>query len=396
MPWFLIYTLILATPIFGMYYYNVRQILNTGESLWGWRRKIARRWLVGISCYTNLLPAVALVTFWFGGRDAMPPFGGESRLIDLLFVYPFWFSLVITAQLFLLLIVWHALGAPFRKNNAWKNARPKVTLGILTFGFAYSCVTIVLDTWTIRINERELKLPSEFTNLHGIRIAVIADIQGDGRTTPDCIRRYVDKTNALQPDIILFGGDVVTSGMKYVESTVEVLANLRARHGKVAVIGDHDMFSGAEPIIEGMRRAGFTVLQDSSLSLTINETPVLITGVVFTYRQRPNKDDLESATNSENDRFKILLVHQPREELVDISEKKGYHLFAAGHTHGGAIALGIPGIYIVAPSRFETKYFTGFYDVGSMLVAVNNGLGHTLAPIRYQAPVEITLIRLVK
>ncbi|MGH2566839.1 MAG: hypothetical protein ACRDGA_00745, partial [Bacteroidota bacterium] len=81
---------------------------------------------------------------------------------------------------------------------------------------------------------------------------------------------------------------------------------------------------------------------------------------------------------------------------VHYVSERGYHLFAAGHTHGGAIAFGIPGMFLLAPSRFETKYFTGFYEVADMIVSVNNGLGHTLAPIRYQAPVEITFIRLIQ
>jgi hypothetical protein len=43
-------------------------------------------------------------------------------------------------------------------------------------------------------------------------------------------------------------------------------------------------------------------------------------------------------------------------------------------------------------SRLETRYVTGFYRVGRMLVSVNNELGLTLAPIRYHAPAEVTLI----
>jgi predicted MPP superfamily phosphohydrolase len=225
---------------------------------------------------------------------------------------------------------------------------------------------------------------------------LIADVQGDERTSPEYIRELVDKANSLQPDMILFGGDVVTSGSEYIESTIGVLSNLKARSAKIAVIGDHDMFSGKQAIVEGMNRAGFVVLEDSSIKMTVNRTPVLVTGLVYTYRQRPSSDLLSKALDNRNDSYKILLVHQPREELVHYANERGYHLFTAGHTHGGAIAFGIPGIFLFAPSRFETKFFTGFYEVGGMLVSVTNGLGHTLAPIRFQAPAEITLVQLAK
>jgi predicted MPP superfamily phosphohydrolase len=397
MPWFFKYALLILAPLLGIYFYNIRQILNAGEELWHWNRKRARRWIVLISCAVNILPLAALIAFWIGGRDAARIVSGENRLVDYLVVYPFWFSLAAAVQTFLLLIAWHVVRTIVRSNNTtWKKLRPGITLAVFVVGVIYSWLTIYMNTWTIRVNERELKLPQRFAALDGIRIVLIADVQGDQRTSPEYIRSLVDKANSLQPDIILFGGDVVTSGSEYVESTINVLSKLEARSAKIAVIGDHDMFSGKQAIVEGMTRAGFVMLEDSSMRMTINQTPILVTGLVYTYRQRPSTDLLSRVIDNGNDSFKILLVHQPREELVRYANERGYHLFAAGHTHGGAIAFGIPGIFLLAPSRFETKYFTGFYEVGGMLVSVTNGLGHTLAPIRFQAPAEVTLIRLGK
>jgi predicted MPP superfamily phosphohydrolase len=88
-----------------------------------------------------------------------------------------------------------------------------------------------------------------------------------------------------------------------------------------------------------------------------------------------------------------MLTHQPSEWLVDYSLKQGYNLFVAGHTHGGQIVFPVPG-FLLTGSSFETDYVTGFYQVGEMLVSVNNGLGMTLAPVRYHAPAEVTLILL--
>jgi len=401
MGWFFSYALIAALPLFGMYYFNTKQVLNAAEHLWKWDRKKVRRWFVLVSVYCNLLPLVALFTFWIGGRQATQALAGENRLLDYFIVYPFWFSLVITAQTFFLFMFWKLSKSLVRlamgsKTIAWHTFEPKVAIAIFLFGLSYTFFAIVTNTWTIRINERSVKLPEEFSKLDGVTLVQISDVQGDGRTTSDDIRKLVEKANSYDPDIILFGGDVVTSGSKYIESTVNVLSELKPKYSKIAAIGDHDMFSGKQPIVQGMLRAGFEVLEDSSIILIINDTPVIVTGLVYTYRQRPNEDEILYTLNNNNGSYKILLVHQPREFLVEYAKNRGYHLFTAGHTHGGAIAFGIPGMFLVAPSRFETKYFTGFYEVGEMLVSVNNGLGHTLTPIRFQAPVEITVIRLLK
>lgn len=401
MGWFSTYAFIVALPLFGMYYFNTKQVLNAGEHLWKWNRKKIRFWIILISCYANLLPFVALLTFWIGGREATRMLAGENRLLDILIVYPFWFSLVITAQTFFLFMFWKLSKTIVRlamgtKKINWQAFEHKVAMAIYIFGFCYTCFAIITNTWTIRTNERAIKLPEQYSALDGVTVVQVSDVQGDGRTSPEYIRELVEKANSYKPDIILFGGDVVTSGPKYVESTAAVLSELNPKYVKVAAVGDHDMFYDKRVVSAAMRDAGFLVLDDSSVTITINETPVTITGLVYTYRQRPSETEILHTLNNGNGSYKILAVHQPREFLVDYAKRQGYHLFTAGHTHGGAIAFGIPGMFLVAPSRFETKYFTGFYEVGNMLVSVNNGLGHTLTPIRFQAPVEITVIRLVK
>ena len=44
----------------------------------------------------------------------------------------------------------------------------------------------------------------------------------------------------------------------------------------------------------------------------------------------------------------------------------------------------------------ETPYLAGFYTINNMLMSVNNGLGLIMAPIRFQAPAEVTVIQLRK
>lgn len=401
MPWVVSMGLTIAVPLLAMYYYNVRLLLNAFSSQLGWDRKKTKQWVLFLCVYLNLLPFLALITWLVGGRQATVVFSGEVPWVDYLIVYPFWFSLVITVQMFFFFLLWEVgklvLFPIYKKfKDAWRKAEPKYILGVFLFTLIYSTTTIYANTWVIRVNERQVKVPSQFASLDGIRIAQISDIQGDGRVTPERIAEFVHRVNALKPDLILYGGDVVTSGPKYVESTIQQFARFEATYGKIAAVGDHDQFSGKKPIMDGLTRAGFQVVEDSTISLRIRNLPVVVTVLTYTYRQRPTEEVLSKATNNSNDAFKILLVHQPREQLIQYASERGYHIFAAGHTHGGAVAFGIPGIYLWAPSRVETKYFSGFYEVGQMLVSVTNGFGHTLAPIRYHAPVEITLLTLTK
>jgi predicted MPP superfamily phosphohydrolase len=119
-----------------------------------------------------------------------------------------------------------------------------------------------------------------------------------------------------------------------------------------------------------------------------------VAGVTNAYADRPTDQELAALERQRpKGAINVFLIHQPSEPLVQYAEQKGYDLFLGGHTHGGQIVFPLPG-FLLTGSSFETRYVTGFYEVGKMLVSINNGLGMTLAPIRYHAPAEVTSIKL--
>ena len=74
---------------------------------------------------------------------------------------------------------------------------------------------------------------------------------------------------------------------------------------------------------------------------------------------------------------------------MEAAERNGYHLLLAGHTHGGQI---VHNQFIKAwtPNLFESRYFRGIDHYKNLKVVITNGIGLTLAPVRYHAPAEIT------
>ncbi|MBI3006558.1 MAG: metallophosphoesterase family protein, partial [Ignavibacteriales bacterium] len=346
-------------------------------------------------------PVSFVVLFLVGGRAATSAFTGENRLLDALVVYPFWIGLIINVQLFLVFLLADIPKLLMRSyykghRDSWREKEAKFTVGAVAFVAVYSLITVIANTWGIRMSEKVILLPSQFSNLDGMRIALISDTQGDGRTTPRRLSDFVERVNALEPDIIFFAGDVITSGEKYIESTAEILGKLRSRYGTYAAVGDHDIFSNQKRVVDALTMNGLRVVDDSSLVAQTEKGKLEITGITYTYRRRPDEITLARATNGNNGTYKIMLCHQPAEPLVEYARQKGYNLFLAGHTHGGGIAFGIPGVFLVAPASFETRYLSGMYKTGDLVVSVTNGLGFTLAPVRFHAPAEITLLRLKK
>lgn len=400
MPWIIGATLTVVAPLAVVYLYIGRKVSRALIDLRGWTKGKARWRVAGVILLLNAFPLVFLVSYWIMGREASKLFTGESLLLDIFLVYPFWFALTIAGQAFLVVFLpfdivnFVAQRVSKRWKERWVKIRPKFILTVLAVTAVYVSLVIIKDTWTVRVSERTILV--NHPALDGLRLALITDVQGDARTTMERLTDYVRDVNALKPDIIFFAGDLVSSGLDYIESSADVLGGLKAGTAKITVIGDHDYFSNPEQVRGALLRNGFMVLEDSTHTLEIGSARVTVTGITETYRKRVSEEEFARASQSLDGDIKILLVHQPSERVAAMAEQAGYDLFLAGHTHGGAVAIGIPGIYTIAPSNFETRYVSGFYTLGAMQIAVSNGIGMTLAPIRFQAPSEITLLTLEK
>ncbi len=337
MPWVLSTTLAIFVPLILINWYVGGKILNAVVTLGNLNRSKTKLSVLLLFIAVNLFPPVALVLYSFGGRDALVILSGENHLFDALFVYPFWCALVLIVQLFLLFLLVDVakivlLPIYNGKKDEWKTGEARYVLFVLLFILIYSAVTIYLDTWTVRLSETAVKVPELLAALEGTRIALVSDIHGDGRMTPERIESVVEKVNALQPDLIFYAGDAVTGGEKYIVSTVKIFGGFNAPYGKIAAVGDHDIFSNKTKIVEGLRHNGFQVVEDSTITLNIKSTPIAISVFTYTYRQRPSEVAMQNATNGSSQSFNILLVHQPAESLIKLAASKGYHLFAAGHT----------------------------------------------------------------
>jgi uncharacterized protein len=403
MPWTLIVVLIILVPLAAVHFYVWRRLYLALCALTSWDRTILLRISAGVHIWASSLPVAYAISYLAFGREIIPAFAGDSPIIDWIFSYPFWVALVIVLQLFLLFVCMDLLNFVvlrlFPAARIWFNGnKPRIYTVLAVVVIPVSIAVIVIDTGTVRVVERDVALPADFRALSGLRIAQISDVQGDGRTTANDLRKYVERVNALRPDIVFFAGDLVTSGLSYIDSTARVLGGLHSRLGTYAAIGDHDMFSSKAMVLAALEQNGIKVIEDSTISLVINHSSdsvkVGLTAVTYTYMQRPGKEKMSKIAEGTRGAYKVFLVHQPAEDMVQFARDHKYNLLLAGHTHGGGVAIGIPGLFLLAPANIETRYLSGFYELGDLTVSVTNGIGLTLAPIRFNAPAEITIINL--
>lgn len=267
----------------------------------------------------------------------------------------------------------------------------RVNLALLALSVVLATVGIIGGTSVPEIREETVlisRLPEE---ADGLTLAVLADLHVDGITRAGRIRKIVQRTNALNPDIVVIAGDFVDGTVPVHGDDLRPLAELQAKYGVFGIPGNHEYYSGYEEWMEFLPTLGIRMLANEHVmtaggSVALAGVTDPVAGMMG--RERP---DLEKAlAGAPQEAVRILASHQPR--LAPEAARHGVDLQVSGHTHGGMIA-GIDRLV----ARFNEGFVSGGYTVGPMKLYVSNGAGIWNGfPVRIGVPAQIILLRLKK
>jgi len=264
-------------------------------------------------------------------------------------------------------------------------------------GIALACTYgYTIGQRRLRITRLALPLRNLPPALDGFRIVQISDIHlGENLSAPQ-LRGFVQRVNALRPDLICITGDIVDSPHADIDALLPQLSGLRGAHGVMAILGNHDHYAGAERVERKLRElTDFTVLRDAHTILTVDGERLHIVGlddrgrdwargvpaVAYLDQVLPTLPSAEPV---------LLLCHRP--DIFPQAIAAGVALTLSGHTHGGQ--LGVPWLNgrVRNLAEFITQFDRGLFERDDCYLYVNCGLGVTGQRIRLCTPREITLI----
>ena len=276
---------------------------------------------------------------------------------------------------------------------------------ILFFGFAWG---MIRGRTHIKVFKHSIEITGLPASFHGLKIVQLSDIHLAGfYHHPAYIKHAVEKVNKLQPDLILFTGDMVHNFSEEVDPFVEILNGLNAPLGKFAVLGNHDYGhyykwessseeeANLDRIKAQIRVSGFDLLLNEHRTLSLNGDSLEIIGVENWGKPPfPQMGDLAKAMEETNPGLvKILMSHDPSHWDLQVRGKENIQLTLAGHTHGMQLGIEI-GKFKWSPSKWTYKHWAGLYRENGQYLYVNRGLGYTGFPGRVGIRPEITLITL--
>lgn len=256
------------------------------------------------------------------------------------------------------------------------------------------------------------KLPKSFDDY---KIVHISDIHaGTWGTDTAFLSNMVDTVNALNPDLVLFTGDIVNRNTKEIYPFVNALSRLKAKQGVYSVLGNHDYgdymdwLSAIEKernnreLIDVQNKMGWRMLNNEHCWVRKDNDSIAIIGVE-NWGEPPFSvyGDLRKAYSNLNDEnFKVLLTHNPEHWKREVSEISNIDLSLSGHTHGMQFVLQF-GDWKWSPAVWKYKEWGGLYtkenpEGKELKLYVNIGLGEVALPFRLGATPEVTLITLKK
>ena len=249
-----------------------------------------------------------------------------------------------------------------------------VILAAFTFLAAHLYSSIQTKMTTVSLNN-----PGSLGEDLSVRIALVSDLH---------VKRAADAITELEalwsqiieqkPDIILLAGDYINdgSGIEGIETIGPQIAQVFATSDMppvVAVLGNHDYWSGGSAWRQYLSDAGVTVLENEIVILDGIETCLRGFGDSFTGNFR--YVDFPKACRN---KLLISLMHDPAGAFHPNVEG----IVLAGHTHCGQVSIPFLGS-VYTPSSAPKDAQCGLFQDEKRILFVSAGVGTSVIPLRF-------------
>lgn len=297
------------------------------------------------------------------------------------YILPFYLYLFLFTLFFdiLLLVNWLFKIIPSEKLKS-PRLRKATFLSILILSITVLTGGII-NLNTIRTSSYRVEIPRGSSAISHLRIAFAADFHLQERTGIHFVERFAEKIREIEPDMMIFGGDIVEgdSNDGNIQEYESILGRIDTRYGVYAVLGNHEYYAGQD---KGnfFDNAGIKVLCDTVVNIA---NAFNLAGRYDShFRGRKSVYDLLSSTP---DSLPLILVDHRPTEIEQVSSTTA-DIQLSGHTHNGQL---FP-INLITRSFYELSW--GYLKKGNTHFLVTSGIRLWGPPVRTTGKSEIMVI----
>ena len=218
-----------------------------------------------------------------------------------------------------------------------------------------------------------------------LRIAFLADVHNN----PRHLFRAVEMIEEQKPDLIIFGGDLITSYERFMRTrwAVNAFRRLGAVAPVYAVLGNQD-YEKQEQVERVLNTAGVTLLRNAAIDWRCpNGNTLRLVGLGdWNEGDEAPQRCMQPAGQEPSAAPVLLLSHDPESRWL--LRRYAWDAMLAGHTHGGQLGIPFAHRYL----SFRSSMPAGMFDFeGGRKVFVTRGVG-AIFNMRFFCPPEVAII----
>lgn len=228
-----------------------------------------------------------------------------------------------------------------------------------------------------------------------LKIVHLSDLHSKQFGEGNC--RLYNKIKALNPDIIVFTGDLIDDSAKRIDETTAFVAGLTRLCPVFYIYGNHEHRTAYFDYIgKQLENGGVYVLKNSFKEIDVKNSHIVFLGLDENQASKENYKERRRGTfvYTDNEEYfnelkgrkgiKIVLSHFP--ENFDSSagyryKKYDFDIQFSGHAHGGQFRLPFFGGVFAPGQGIHPRFYQGLHG-GRPYMIVSRGLGNSGFPLR--------------
>ena len=230
-----------------------------------------------------------------------------------------------------------------------------------------------------------------------IRLIVIADIHN--REYGENNEELISDIRSLNPDLILFAGDMVIKAEDDYQAMLNLVSNLTPIAPCYGVMGNHEderiYLKNDKDLLRKFEEAGLNILRNAQKTIQIGPDKIQLLGISSTTRygfEEYGAKKFMDTTPVDPSAYSIVIAHVPILFAEHISNYD-FDLGIAGHVHGGIVNIPrFGGLYSEEEGFFPTYYGGRNILSNQKPLIISRGLGDSRPIPRINNMPELVVI----